>query len=127
MKVGNHYLTADEPSEFGGMDFGPSPYDLLSASLSACTSMTLQMYARRKGWPLESVETHTSYRKEHALDCEACEEGAGSKIDTFTREIRLTGSLDNAQKKRLLEIADRCPVHRTLHSQTLVRTTLQTP
>ncbi len=127
MKVGNHYLTADEPSEFGGMDFGPSPYDLLSASLSACTSMTLQMYARRKGWPLESVETHTSYRKEHVLDCEACEEGASSKIDTFTREIRLTGSLDDAQKKRLLEIADRCPVHRTLHSQTLVRTTLQTP
>jgi putative redox protein len=87
--------------------------------------MTLQMYARRKGWPLESVETHTTYGKEHTVDCEACEEHPGSKIDTFTREIHLSGALDNAQKKRLLEIADRCPVHRTLHSPTQVHTRLQ--
>ncbi len=125
MKVGNHYLTADEPEDFGGQDFGPSPYELLSASLSACTSMTLQMYARRKGWPLESVETHTSYSKQHALDCEACEDSPGAKIDTFHREVALSGPLEENQRKRLLEIADRCPVHRTLHSTTQIKTQLR--
>lgn len=125
MKVGNHYLTADEPEDFGGNDFGPSPYELLSASLSACTSMTLQMYARRKGWPLESVETHTSYSKQHALDCGECENNSNAKIDTFRRDIKLTGPLDDLQNKRLLEIADRCPVHRTLHSTTQIKTQLK--
>ena len=122
LKVGNHYLTADEPVEFGGNDFGPSPYEFVSAGLSACTSMTLQMYARRKGWPLEAVETHTSYSKEHAADCEDCETNSKSKIDTFRREIRLIGPLDAGQNKRLMEIADRCPVHRTLDSITEIKT-----
>jgi putative redox protein len=84
--------------------------------------MTLQMYARRKGWPLEAVETHTSYGKEHAVDCADCETGSKSKIDTFRREIRLIGPLDSSQRNRLMEIADRCPVHRTLDSVTEIKT-----
>jgi uncharacterized OsmC-like protein/alpha/beta superfamily hydrolase len=122
LKVGNHYMIADEPVDFGGNDFGPSPYELVSAGLSACTSMTLQMYARRKGWPLEAAETHTSYSKEHAVDCADCETSSKSKIDTFRREIRLVGPLDAGQKNRLMEIADRCPVHRTLDSVTEIVT-----
>ncbi|MGB5403682.1 MAG: alpha/beta fold hydrolase [Robiginitalea sp.] len=124
LKVGRHYLTADEPVDFGGNDFGPSPYEWVSAGLSACTSMTLQMYARRKGWPLEAVEAHTSYSKEHAVDGADCDTNSKSKIDTFHREIRLIGPLDERQKSRLLEIADRCPVHRTLDSPTEIKTKL---
>ena len=120
MKVGNHYLTADEPRNYGGQDFGPSPYELLSASLSACTAMTLQMYARRKEWPLEKVEVHTSYGKEHALDGAKCLDDPKARIDTFRREIILSGPLGNDQRKRLLEIASRCPVHRSLSSPTQI-------
>ncbi|MCX2720275.1 bifunctional alpha/beta hydrolase/OsmC family protein [Lentiprolixibacter aurantiacus] len=123
MKIGNHYFTADEPVDFGGNDFGPSPYEFVSAGLSACTVMTLQMYARRKGWDLQNVEVHTSYSKTHAEDCANCDSDR-AKIDTFHREIRLSGELDEKQKQRLLEIADRCPVHRTLHSETQVITEL---
>ncbi len=123
MKVGNHYMTADEPFEVGGNDFGPSPYELVSAGLSACTAMTVQMYVRRKGWPLENIEVHTSYSKSHAADCEACE-SPDSKIDTFNRDIKLTGDLTEEQIKRILEIADKCPVHRTLHSDTQILTQL---
>ena len=123
MKVGSHYMTADEPIDVGGSDFGPSPYELVSAGLSACTAMTIQMYVGRKGWKLENVEVHTSYGKEHALDCENCE-SENSKIDTFHREIRLKGALDEKQKTRIMEIADKCPVHRTLHSETQIITKL---
>ncbi|MBT8178085.1 MAG: OsmC family protein [Eudoraea sp.] len=123
MKIGNHYFTADEPTDFGGNDFGPSPYEFVSAGLAACTVMTLQMYARRKGWDLQNAEVHTSYSKTHAEDCVQCE-SASAKIDTFHREVKLTGDLDEKQTQRLLEIADRCPVHRTLHSETQVITKL---
>ncbi len=123
MKVGNHYLVADEPVEFGGNDYGPSPYELVSAGLSACTAMTVQMYVRRKGWPLENIEVHTSYGKSHAVDCEDCE-STNAKIDTFNRAIKLTGNLDESQAKRILEIANKCPIHRTLHSETQVITQL---
>lgn len=119
MRVGNHYLNADEPTSFGGNDFGPSPYELVSAGLSACTAMTIQMYTRRKGWDVQNVEVHTSYGKEHAQDCEDCESDT-AKIDTFNREIKLTGDLDAKQKARIMEIADKCPVHRTLHNETQV-------
>ncbi len=119
MKVGMHYLLADEPESYGGNDFGPSPYELVSAGLSACTAMTIQMYARHKGWPVDNVEVHTSYDKQHAEDCENCETDS-AKIDTFEREIRLTGDLNENQKKRIMQIADKCPVHRTLHSETQV-------
>ncbi len=123
MKVGDHYLVADEPIAFGGNNFGPSPYELVSAGLSACTAMTVQMYAKRKKWPLEHIEVHTSYSKKHAIDCEQCEEPT-AKIDTFHRFIKFTGNLDQKQISRMLEIADKCPVHKTLHSQTQVITEL---
>ncbi|MEM8927203.1 MAG: bifunctional alpha/beta hydrolase/OsmC family protein [Bacteroidota bacterium] len=123
IKVGNHYMLADEPEGFGGNDFGPSPYELVSAGLSACTVMTLQMYAKRKGWPLKNVEVHTSYGKDHAEDCENCED-TSAKIDTFHRELKMTGNLDQKQRERLVQIADKCPVHKTLHSETQVITTL---
>ena len=123
MKVGNHYLMADEPKSFGGNDFGPSPYELVSAGLSACTAMTIQMYVKRKGWDLQNVEVHTSYGKTHAKDCEDCE-NTSAKIDTFNREIKITGTLDEAQIKRILQIADKCPVHKTLHNEIQVITKL---
>jgi len=123
MKVGNHYLTADEPTSYGGQDFGPSPYELVSAGLSACTAMTIQMYAKRKKWDLENVEVHTSYSKTHASDCENCE-SPKTKIDTFQRSIKLTGSLDETQISKILEIADKCPVHKTLHNTIEITTKL---
>ena len=121
MKVGDHYMIADEPEEFGGNDFGPSPYELVSAGLSACTAMTIQMYVKRKGWDLQNIEVHTSYNKSHMEDCRDCE-SPGTKIDTFHRELKLTGSIDEKQAQRILEIADKCPVHKTLHSKTQVIT-----
>ncbi len=123
MKVGNHFMTADEPKSYGGNDFGPSPYELVSAGLSACTAMTIQMYVKRKEWELENVEVHTSYSKTHAIDCEECEKDS-AKIDTFNREIKLTGNLDDKQIQRILQIADKCPVHKTLHNETQVLTKL---
>ena len=116
-------IVADEPESVGGTNLGPTPYDLLTASLGACTSMTLRMYADRKQWPLEAVTVDLKYRKIHARDCERCESGEG-KIDHIEREISLEGDLDDDQKQRLLEIADRCPVHRTLHSEIHVETRL---
>tara|TARA_R110002072_G_scaffold23949_2_gene81988 strand:+ start:103908 stop:105122 length:1215 start_codon:yes stop_codon:yes gene_type:complete len=123
LKAGDHYLTADEPESYGGSNFGPSPYELVSAGLAACTAMTIQMYARRKKWDVQNVEVHISYDKRHAVDCEACED-EGAKIDTFSREIKLKGMLDEKQIKRILQIADKCPVHRTLHSETQIITNL---
>ncbi len=119
MKVGSHYMTADEPTTYGGNDFGPSPYEFVSAGLSACTAMTLQMYAKRKGWQINNVEVHTSYSKTHALDCDDCE-SSDAKIDTFERDIRITGEFNDQQRERLLQIADKCPVHKTLHSETKI-------
>ncbi|WP_282018973.1 bifunctional alpha/beta hydrolase/OsmC family protein [Salegentibacter mishustinae] len=123
MKAGNHTFLADEPISAGGKDYGPTPYQFLSSGLASCTSMTLQMYAKRKKWPLEDVETHVYYSREHEKDCEDCE-NSNSKIDTFKREIKLYGDLDEKQKKRLLEIADRCPVHKSLTSATNIKTKL---
>lgn len=113
LSSGNHRLIADEPENFGGNDFGPTPYDLVSAGLAACSAMTMQMYARHKKWPLDNVEVHVSHSKEHAIDCERCE-NADSKIDSFMKVISINGNLTDEQRSRLLEIADRCPVHRTL-------------
>lgn len=121
MKVGDHYLIADEPVSFGGNDFGPSPYELVSAGLSACTAMTIQMYAKRKGWDVKNVQVHTSYGKTHAQDCQDCD-ATSSKIDTFNRDIQFEGNLDEKQIERLLQIADKCPVHKTLHNETQVIT-----
>ncbi len=118
-----HRLRVDEPESIGGADTGPTPYDLLSTALGACTSMTLRMYADRKGWPLESVRVHVRHGRVHAKDCEECESTGGS-VDRFERVIDLAGPLDTEQRDRLLEIADRCPVHRTLHGEVIVETSL---
>jgi putative redox protein len=119
---GNHRWRADEPVPFG-TDTGPSPYELLLASLGACTSMTLRLYAQRKGLDLEVVTVRLQHSRIHADDCLDCETKTGF-LDRIDREIELTGTLDDAQKRRLLEIADRCPVHRTLTSEINIRTSL---
>jgi putative redox protein len=107
---------ADEPGEAGGTDTGPSPYELVLAGLGACTSMTISMYARRKQWPLEDVIVRLKHSRMYARDCEECETKEGM-LDRIEREIVLTGPLTEEQRARLLEIANKCPVHRTLTSQ----------
>jgi len=119
--VGTHHLVADEPPPIG-RDTGPTPYDLLLASLGACTAMTLRLYAQRKQWPLADVTVSLRHSRIHAEDCANCETQAGM-LDRIERVIRLDGDLDDDQRKRLLEIADRCPVHRTLHSEIVIDTT----
>lgn len=119
--AGPHRLVADEPVSFGGLNGGPAPYDLLLAGLGACTSMTMRMYADRKGWPLEHVAVSLRHEKIHAADCSDCATTEG-KIDWIEREITMQGPLDDAQRAALLEIADKCPVHRTLHSEVVIRT-----
>lgn len=123
LKLGDHYFLADEPTSFGGNNFGPSPYEFLSAGLADCTAMTIQMYARRKKWDVKNVTVHINYSKDHALDCEQCESDS-AKIDTFTSEIAFAGNLTKDQKKKLLEIADKCPVHKTLQTKTQIITRL---
>lgn len=120
LKLGDHIGIADEPVTFGGNNFGPTPYEYISAGLAACTAMTIQMYAHRKKWEVENVKVEIDYSKEHALDCGACEENS-SKIDTFSRKISFEGKLTSEQKQKLMVIADKCPVHKTFTSQTQIR------
>src|SRR5262245_5375584 len=119
--VGPHHLIADEPVRVGGQDSGPNPYDLLLAALGACTAMTLRLYAERKNLPLERVEVRLRHGRIHAADCADCETREGM-IDQIDRSVALTGELDADQRRRLMEIADRCPVHRTLTSEVKIRT-----
>jgi uncharacterized OsmC-like protein len=120
--AGRHRLLADEPAPVGGLGSGPSPYDLLLASLGACTAMTIRLYAERKGLGLRRVGVALRHRKIHAADCAECETREG-KLDEIAREIALEGDLGAEARARLLEIADRCPVHRTLRSEVRVLTT----
>lgn len=124
ISVGRHRLHADEPQGAGGNDSGPSPYDLLLAGLGACTSMTLRMYADQKKWPLDRVAVRLKHEKIHAQDCSECETREG-RIDRIEREIEIHGDLDQAQRARLLEIANKCPVHRTLHTEVIIPTRLK--
>ncbi|MFN3350457.1 alpha/beta fold hydrolase [Pseudorhodoplanes sp.] len=121
IRAGRHSLIADEPLAQGGLDSGPTPYDLVLAGLGACTSMTLRLYADHKGLPLDRVSVELKHSRIHAADCEACETKEG-KVDRIDRVVSLTGQLDADQRKRLLEIADKCPVHRTLTSEIDIRT-----
>jgi putative redox protein len=123
---GRHVLIADEPVAAGGGDLGPNPYELLLMALGACTAMTLRMYARRKQWPLAHVAVHLRHLRDYARDCAEC----GNKpvaLERIEREIEIDGALDDAQIARLLEIADKCPVHRTLSQPVAIRTTLRRP
>jgi len=122
--IGKHKLRADEPSPTG-TDTGPSPYEILLASLGACTSMTLRLYAARKGWNLQRITVRLRHSRIHAQDCTDCETKEGF-LDRIEREIEVTGTLDDAQKRRLAEIAGRCPVHKTLVSEINIRTSLKT-
>ena len=119
--AGGHALVADEPVDVGGTDGGPDPYELLLAALGSCTSMTVALYARRKKWPLESVRVRLRHAKSHASDCADCETKQG-KLDFIESEIELVGELDAEQRARLIEIANMCPVHRTLTSEIVIRT-----
>ncbi|MCI3953396.1 MAG: OsmC-like protein, partial [Burkholderiales bacterium] len=121
--AGRHRLRADEPESAGGMDSGPSPYELLGAALGACTAMTIRMYAEHKKLPLERVTVDLAHEKIHAADCAECETREG-RIDRIERVITLEGDLDEGQRAKLLEIANKCPVHRTLHSEVFIPTRL---
>ena len=118
--AGKHRLVADEPASAGGGDAGPDPYDYLLASLGVCTSMTVGFYARRNNWPLDKVSVSLWHSRIHASDCEECETKDGM-LDRIEVEVELTGSLTSEQHAKLMEIAAKCPVHRTLTSEINIR------
>jgi putative redox protein len=121
--AGGHALTADEPIDSGGTDIGPPPYDLLLAALGACTSMTVGMYARRKSWPLESVTVRLRHSRVHETDCATCESEDGM-LDRIERDLEFIGALNDEQRAKLVEISNKCPVHRTLSSEIDIQTRL---
>jgi putative redox protein len=125
LRAGQHRFVADEPQSAGGSNTGPSPYDLLAAALASCTAMTLRMYASLKKWNLTEVDVMVDHAKTHATDGLITDDGATGKIDKFSRYVALSGDLDEKQRDRLLEIANRCPVHRTLLSDIRIETTLK--
>ncbi|MFN3649382.1 MAG: OsmC family protein [Armatimonadota bacterium] len=118
--AGDHTLVADEPRELGGDDTGATPYELLLAALGACTSITLLMYARRKGWELQAVEIRLRHNRVHAKDCAECEE-KDSYLDRIEKEIAVSGNLSPEQVERLAEIAEKCPVNRTLRASIVTK------
>jgi putative redox protein len=122
--AGSHRFLSDEPARTGGTDSGPTPYDLLLASLGSCTSITIAMYARRKRWPLQRVTVRLRHSRVHAEDCASCDT-RDARLSVIEREIALDGPLDAEQRARLLVIANRCPVHLTLSSRIDIRTRLE--
>lgn len=120
IEAGRFRLQADEPTDIGGTDAAPTPYDYLLAGLGACTSMTVALYARRKQWPLEDVKVSLHHSRIHAKDCEDCETKNGL-LDHIDMKVELTGPLSEEQRAKLLEIAGKCPVHRTLKSEIKVK------
>jgi putative redox protein len=126
LTAGQHAAVSDEPTESGGDDLGPSPYELLLWALGSCTIMTLLMYARRHEWPLDDVSIALTHERVHASDSAAAD-GAGAKVEVITRDITLQGALTEEQRSRLMEIAGRCPVHRTLSTGTKIVDTLAVP
>jgi putative redox protein len=123
LRDGRHELMADEPTAVGGDDGGPGPYELLLMSLGACKSMTVRLYAERKGWPLERVRVRLHHSRIHAQDCAECETKEGM-LDRIECVLEFEGTLDAEQRQRLLEIAGKCPVHRTLTSEISIRSSL---
>ena len=121
LSAGGHALCADEPPAKGGTDTGPTPYGLMMSALAACTSITLRMYAQRKEWPLTGIHVEVRHARIYATDCEECETKEGM-LDQLDRDITLEGPLDDAQRARLIEIANKCPVHRTLTREVRIRT-----
>jgi uncharacterized OsmC-like protein len=121
IEIGEHRMSADEPVSYGGTETGPSPYDLLLAALGSCTSMTIGLYARKRKWPLENITVSLRHFKIHATDCEECETKEG-RIDRIEMEIHLDGALSDEQRGKLLEIAEKCPVHQTLTSEINIKT-----
>jgi uncharacterized OsmC-like protein len=121
--AGPHTLVSDEPVEAGGTDEGPTPYDLVLAALGACTAMTLRMYAERKGWPLEGVVVRMHHGRSHAMDEQQCE-NRPVRLDHIDRTLEISGPLTHEQRVRLAEIAERCPVHRTLDAGVRITTRL---
>ena len=126
ISAGNHRWLADEPPGFGD-DTGPNPYQLLLGALGACTAMTVQLYARHKGWPLDGVEMTLDTHKIHARDCDDCESDPDARVDVIEVDLDLRGGLSPEQRDRLEQIAARCPVHRTLTSETKIRTRRAAP
>jgi putative redox protein len=121
VEVGGHHLVVDEPIAVGGADGGPTPYEMLLAGLGACTVMTLRIYADRRKWPLERARVTLQHRKVHAQDCVDCDK-RDAKMDVIDRIIFLEGQLDEEQRAKLIEIAERCPVHQTLKGKIQVNT-----
>ena len=121
IRTGRHMMVADEPVEVGGGGTGPGPYEFLLAALGSCTSMTIRMYAARKNWPLQRVSVLLRHSRVHAQDCADCETKVGL-VDRIERDITLEGQLTDEQRARLMEIADKCPVHRTLTSEISIKT-----
>ncbi len=124
LNAASHRLIADEPVGLGGTDQGPSPYGLLSAALASCTAMTLHMYAKAKKWPLQEIRVLVRHNKAHEKDCEECETNPHAMVDRLERSIRIEGDLSDDIRARLLQIADKCPLHRTLQASVRVETTL---
>ena len=119
----SHFWLADEPLSVGGKNLGPDPYEHLLAALGTCTSMTLRMYAKHKKWPIKQVKVQLKHHRQHGDDCQHCDD-QHAKVEVIDREITITGDLDRGQRDRLLEIADRCPVHKTLHGKIVVNSVL---